>query len=253
MFGARASRIAQSSQTRNSTPSASNTRRRNAPEWLLHKWRQMTMKISLVLCVFTLKNSAITVLGRGTYNRIFCRQKEIQERAPASQPSRRVHRMIRGEAEGKELKKGSGTPTVEASMCEHPESAMKRGANDNRRSGGGIKWWTCDRCKSRWERIPCQEVQTQMGEDPTDSSVLLQGKYQGHTYQEVYTQDWEYCQWILTTASQEATALPWVNHFAQYLVSMMQVMEEDPHQMQVFPDWDVDEDLIPIQEEDPLL
>ena len=92
-----------------------------------------------------------------------------------------------------------------------------------------------------------------MGEDPTDSSVLLQGKYQGHTYQEVYTQDWEYCQWILTTASQEATALPWMNHFAQYLTSMMQVMEEDPCQTQVFPDWDVDEDLIPIQEEDPLL
>ena len=33
--------------------------------------------------------------------------------------------MIRGEAVGKELKKGSGTPTVEASMCEHPELSQK--------------------------------------------------------------------------------------------------------------------------------
>ena len=33
----------------------------------------------------------------------------------------------------------------------------------------------------------------------------------------------------------------------------MQVMEEDPHSTQVFPDWDMNDDLVPIQEEDPLL
>ena len=113
-----------------------------------------------------------------------------------------------------------------------------------------MKYWTCERCKSRWERIPNPE-QTQTGEVPTDNSVMLQGKYQGHTYREIYTQDWDYCQWILMTADLEA--LPWASHFAQYLHQVMQVMEEDPRSTQVFPDWDMNDDLVPIQEEDALL
>ena len=152
---------------------------------------------------------------------------------------------------GKELKnKGKGTPVIDAAMCEHPESSMKRGANDNRQSGGGIKWWTCERCKTRWERIPHQVIQAQQQETPTDHTVFLHGKYQGHTYQEVYNQDWEYCQWILQTADLEA--IPWASHFAQYLQTLVHAMEEDPNQEPVFPDWD--EALVPIQEEeDPLL
>ena len=254
MFGARAARIAQSSAANSSTPSAGSTRRRNAPEWLLHKWRQMAMKVFLVLNVFSLKNLALTVLGRDTYNRIFHRQRTIEEQATSStQAARRVHRMISGEAVGRELpNKGKGTPLLDAAMCDHPAESMKRGANDNRRSGGGMKWWTCERCKTRWERLPMSQIQPPAGAVPKDSDVLTAGKYMGHTYQDVYTQDWEYCQWILQTSNQEQE-IPWINHFALYLLTLMNQMEEEPRQPQVFPDWDLGEDLVPIQEEDPLL
>ena len=97
------------------------------------------------------------------------------------------------------------------------------------------------------------QVQPQATAIPKDSDILTAGKYMGHTYQDVYTQDWEYCQWILQTSSQEQE-LPWVNHFALYLLTLMNQMEED-HQPQVFPDWDLGEDLVPILEtgEDALL
>ena len=255
MFGARAARIAQSSAASSSTPSAGSTRRRrNAPEWILHKWRQVAMKLFLVLNVFSLKNSALTVLGRDTYNRILHRQRTIEEQAASpNQATRRVHRMIRGEAVGKELqKKGAGTPLVDPAMCDHPAESMKRQANDNRRSGGGMKWWTCERCKTRWERLPCGVDRIpQETTIPKDTDILTAGKYMGHTYQNVYTQDWEYCQWILQTSSQEQE-LPWVNHFAVYLMTLMNQMEED-HQSPAFPDY-MGEDLVTIlEEEDPLL
>ena len=96
------------------------------------------------------------------------------------------------------------------------------------------------------------QVQPQAGAIPKDSDVLTAGKYMGHTYQDVYTQDWEYCQWILQTSNQEQE-IPWVNHFALYLMTLMNQMEEEPRQPQVFPDWDLGEDLVPIQEEDSLL
>ena len=96
------------------------------------------------------------------------------------------------------------------------------------------------------------QVQPQAGAIPKDSDVLTAGKYMGHTYQDVYTQDWEYCQWILQTSNQEQE-IPWVNHFALYLMTLMNQMEEEPRQPQVYPDWDLGEDLVPIQEEDSLL
>ena len=96
-----------------------------------------------------------------------------------------------------------------------------------------------------------EQVRPTAGPTSKDTGILVHGKYQGHTYQEVYTQDWEYCQWILQTSSQEQE-LPWVNHFALYLLTLMSQMEEDP-QPQVFPDY-LGEDLLTIlEEEDPLL
>ena len=96
------------------------------------------------------------------------------------------------------------------------------------------------------------QVQPQATAIPKDSDILTAGKYMGHTYQDVYTQDWEYCQWILQTSSQEQE-LPWVNHFALYLLTLMNQMEEEPPQQQVFPDWDLQEELVPIPEEEDTL
>ena len=115
---------------------------------------------------------------------------------------------------GKKLDKdGAGIPTVSKALCDHPDSAMKRGGNDNRKSGGGTKWWTCDLCKQRWERIPMATISPDYNQVPTDHDLLTQGRYMGSTYLEVITQDWPYCEWVVTTSHQESS-MPWINHFA---------------------------------------
>ena len=73
---------------------------------------------------------------------------------------------------------------------------------------------------------------------PKDSDILTQGRYMGSTYLEVITQDWTYCEWIVTTSQQEAS-MPWINHFALYILnqqtSAMDAVEEEIEYPQ---DWD---------------
>ena len=73
---------------------------------------------------------------------------------------------------------------------------------------------------------------------PTDRDLLTQGRYMGSTYLEVITQDWPYCEWVVTTSQQEAS-MPWINHFALYILnqqsSAMDAVEEEIEYPQ---DWD---------------
>ena len=244
MFSARASRIAQSSTSTSSQPSARTTNRRhNSAEWLEQAWKRLTIKIKWVLAVFQLRAQTIVALGSETYKRIFqaqVRQTQTQQLTGVmSYPV--FQRVIQGEAVGKELTRGRGNPTVAKELCDHPDASMKRGANDNRKSGGGIKWWTCDLCKSRWERVPMATIAPNMQETPKDTDILTQGRYMGSTYLDVITNDWTYCEWVVTTSQQETT-IKWLQHFALYILSQQtSAMDAVDEEIEYPEDWETAE------------
>ena len=49
---------------------------------------------------------------------------------------------------------------------------MESGANDNRRFGGGTKWWTCQLCKTKRGRIPMDSVKPDPNQVPKDNDIL---------------------------------------------------------------------------------
>ena len=231
MFSARASRIALTSTGTSSTPSARTTRvRRNSPEWLTHAWKRLVIKIKMVLQVFQLRAQTVASLGVETYKRLFAAQSR-QVQAQAATAQNQIQKIVRGEAVGRTLDKdGKGRVTVAKELCDHPDSAMIRGANDNRKSGGGMKWWTCELCRTRWERIPMATIAPNMQDVPKDDDLLTQGRYMGSTYLEVITSDWPYCEWVVTTSQQETT-IKWLQHFALYILaqqtSAMDAVDEE--------------------------
>ena len=125
-------------------------------------------------------------------------------------------------------------------MCQHPEHAMTRRGNQAQRS------WICVDCLNRWERLDFSEI-NQTGLEPSHTDLLSFGKYMGSTYQEVYLNDQEYCQWAMATVAVESsTSLP-LRQFATYIHNQQiaqtyeadsygyqvveEQMEEDPEQL----------------------
>ena len=102
----------------------------------------VVLKLLLVLETFTLKRRTQAALGEEAYKRIFQRARADDQRQGPQAP---FGRMINGELVGKPLKDGEGLPTVDPRLCHHPTAEMKR-------RGNKTKWWTCNLCKSRWER-----------------------------------------------------------------------------------------------------
>ena len=97
--------------------------------------------------------------------------------------------MINGELIGKPLKPGEGIPTVDPQVCNHPTAEMKR-------RGNKTKWWTCQLCKSRWERIT-PEYPTGF---PTDEELMLSGQHAGKSFLHIWNFEHQYVHWVRLTA-----------------------------------------------------
>ena len=152
----------------------------------LARWKVVTLKLLLVLQAFALKNRTQAALGTDAYKRIFQRAREEDRQAGNQSPH---HRMINGELIGKPLKPGDGTPTVDPQMCNHPTAEMKR-------RGNKAKWWTCQLCQSRWERI-IPEIPTGF---PTDDELMLIGQHAGKSFLHIWNFEHQYVHWIRLTA-----------------------------------------------------
>ena len=197
----------------------------------------MVIKLKMILYAFHVRAQTIGALGIQAYNRIFQSQsqQQIQDQRTATPPAPRI---INGELVGKPLDPGKGKVIVPPDQCSHPEDRIKRGANDNRRSGGGIKWWKCWDCQSRWERSPMDAIRPVWERVPRDDDVLTQGRYMGTNYSEVLNRDPMYCNWVVTTSQQEMS-MEWVNHFALYIMNRQSQMMEEA---QYPTDWEDIED-----------
>ena len=153
----------------------------------LARWKVVTLKLLLVLQTFALKNRTQAALGTDAYKRIFQRAREEDRLAGTQQQLQ--HRMINGELIGKPLKPGEGTPTVDPAVCVHPTAEMKR-------RGNKTKWWTCQLCKSRWERIT-PEYPTGF---PTDEELMLSGQHAGKSFLHIWNFEHQYVHWVRLTA-----------------------------------------------------
>jgi len=185
----------------------------------------VTLKILLVLETFALKNRALAALGTDAYKRILYRARE-EDRQSGTQALQ--HRMINGELVGKPLKAGEGVPTMDPQMCHHPTPEMKR-------RGNKAKWWTCNLCKSRWERI-IPEIPQGV---PTDQELMMSGTHAGKTYRHIWENELQYTHWVrLTADTNPEGADPQIYRLAAYLARKEQMIDSCNEELDDMEDWE---------------
>ena len=184
------------------------------PKQRLAMWKRLVIKLLLVLDTFAHKRRTQAALGDEAYRRIF-------QRARAENRQTETHtfqsRMINGELVGKPLKAGEGMPTVDPAMCNHPTSEMKR------RGTKTLIWWTCNQCKSRWERLTPEIPQG----PPTDRELMLSGTHAGKTFRQIWENEHQYTHWVrLTAEANPEGAEPQIYRLAAYLARKEQLNAE---------------------------
>ena len=184
----------------------------------LARWKSLALKVFLLFNTIAAQTKAKFLLGIDVYDRMFqtlLKPKPIQE--AYSGPIR----YVKGQQVGRPLPPGTGVKDqkkahMDPTMCQHNVSDMQPRGNKTE------KWWTCQKCLSRWERIPIR-----LSNDPTaaepqppinqDETLLTFGKYAGETFLQVYLQDPQYCEWAMRTA-QQTTQYTELTPFAQYIL-----------------------------------
>ena len=127
---------------------------------------------------------------------------------------------------GKEMTEGQGLidktkRTHDPSVCQHPSDLMH-----GRGGRGEKKWWSCQLCGTRWERIPLVNLEAKT-ELPGPMDRITFGKYMGKTYQTVHLQHPEYCDWILRTAETGDSPSQQLLRLARYLATKEARSTED--------------------------
>ena len=127
---------------------------------------------------------------------------------------------------GKELKQGKGERdqkknTHDPLTCQHPSDKML-----GRGGRGDLKWWYCQACGTRWERIPLSSFEgtndLQSGKD-----LVTFGKHAGKNYNTVWVNYPDYCDWVLRTTESGDDPSPALKKFARYIASREARSPED--------------------------
>ena len=192
-------------------PHLRTTPNRLPTERLVASWKRMMLKVSLIFQTIAQRSKVKMLLGPAVYDVWFT--PAVQEStSQSSQPV--VHRVIKGQAVGRQLSKGTGVKDLmnvhmDPAMCQHPEEHMAHRGNKT------SQWWICKKCASRWARMDFAQVNPSA--DPLDDDLVTFGKHLGKTYTQVYASDPGYCEWVMQTVSQgesaNAPALERLAHF----------------------------------------
>ena len=168
-LGQRANRIVnrQGPETRAPRAQRAEAQRQLSDDQLTARWRSLTIKLHLVIRVFTIKNMVKTLLGPQNYLRM-CGNARRQAENPEAPI---VTRVIGGEIVGKPKEPGDGVVQIDPRLCQHPEQKMKPRGNRS------DKWWTCESCQSRWERRSLESL-IQTG-PVTGGEIMLTGRHLG--------------------------------------------------------------------------
>ena len=127
---------------------------------------------------------------------------------------------------GKELPEGKGVKdqkkhTHDPMTCQHPSEVMC-----GRGGRGDLKWWCCQACGTRWERILLSSFEGTT-DRPSGSDLVTFGRHAGKTYNTVYVQDPGYVNWILQTAESGDSPSASLLKFARYLATRETRTPED--------------------------
>ena len=169
------------------------------------------LKINLLFQMIAMQVKTKTILGETAFKSLF---PQGQQSLSPHQQAPTKYRFIKGQAVGQPLSKGEGKKDsakahMDPVMCQHPaESMIPRG---NKTS----KWWTCQKCQSRWVRLETPDVPVVQDQD-----LILFGKHAGSTYWEMLHQDPGYCNWVLETvqnSGQEIEGATHLQRMAQYI------------------------------------
>ena len=156
----------------------------------------MVLKICWLFEMIGQRCKTQAILGEKVYDAWFTVPMP-QSVSQSSQPV--VHRIIRGEAVGRQLERGAGPQdlkkaTMDPSMCQHPVENMKA------RGNAKALWWFCEKCASRWNRLAVSQVNS--CPEPLDDDIVTFGNHLGKKYVEVYMTDPKYCERVMETVAQ---------------------------------------------------
>ena len=214
MLGKRASRLVQETGGTLSASSQRGNQEREKTHYLdstqrWGRWRSILLKLSWVIRVATIRESAILMLGKNVYKRLFAENTKAEKRSKEME----VTKIIAGEVVGKKLDTPSaGTASVTSpELCQHPFESMKRRGNKSN------QWWTCSACLTRWERRPLTDLYT--SEVPVGTEIAAFGKYAGTTLGHIYETDPSYVQWALMTVETERDTSPGLKRAALYFAN----------------------------------
>ena len=168
-----------------------------------------------------------------TYKRVF----GLMTKRTADKPKQVITRVLDNQIVGAPLDKpAAGTPEVDPAICDHPANRMKGRSNLDEKKGKGMKWWTCDKCKQRWERLDLTKLAET--ETPQDDDLVRFGKHQGRTYLEILTEFPQYAQWVIdTTMTETDECSPGLTHLANYLKPRMTTQMDD-EELQYPEEWE---------------
>ena len=227
-MGQRASRVLQQEETgpRRSTTSSGEPTTRSIPSYQVrHTWRRMVILLRCFLQHMQTKNFLITMLPTETMNPSEDDEEfekvDVEPGQPKQKKTSKPWRIIQFQGQsyvvGKELKESQGKKdakkhTHDPLTCQHPSDKMLgRGGRAEQ------KWWCCQACGTRWERIPLSKYET--NDAATGKDILTWGRNAGKTYDTVYTMHPDYCLWIMQTAESGDDACAQLIKFARYLAT----------------------------------
>jgi hypothetical protein len=227
-MGQRASRVLQQESTRSrrsTTSFGATTIRSIPPEQVNHMWRRLVILLRTFLQFIQVKNFLITMMPMETVNPTEDDDEfekiDVDMDQPKKEKKSKPWRILEFHGEkyvvGKELKEAKGAKDVkkhthDPMICQHPSDKMSgRGGRADQ------KWWSCQACGTRWERIPLSKFETTS--QPSCKDLLTFGKHAGKTYDFVYLNHINDCEWILKTAESGDDACAQLVKFARYLAT----------------------------------
>ena len=149
------------------------------------------------------------VLGKAVYQRLYQEAKSTKERTTED-----YSRVINGEIMGKKLEPAKGTPDTDPAVCIHPTTYLAKRSNTRwdykNNKQVGQNWFTCTKCLSRWERLPYKEVSQKADawratHQEKGQTIVNFGRYkdQNTTFEEIWMNDQQYANWVVSTADSE--------------------------------------------------
>jgi len=178
------------------------------------RWKSLVLKIFLMFSTIAAQTKAKLLLGVEVYERVFKTATTAKVKDWTG-----PFRFCKGQAVGQPRDSGIGPKDqqkahMDPTMCQHNDQDMMPRGNKT------DKWWTCQKCLSRWDRIP-DALNPSSFAAPNDEDLVTFGKHAGSTFLHVYLEDTPYCEWVLRTLEEVPTPAKGspLQRLAQYITA----------------------------------